>query len=101
MEHENGVTASETQFRKWIGRVSIVALLLWGVQVLGYITFNMLAEKAYFPGRDHCDRKVHVSRLFPTSSSLCPQWSSPTLSLIDPLSRPSFALDTTDCSLLA
>jgi hypothetical protein len=43
-EHDDDVTTSDAAFRKWIGRIAILALLLWGVQVLVFTTYNMLTE---------------------------------------------------------
>ena len=50
MSDENGTTRSDVAFRKWIGRIAILVILLWGVQVLGFITYNVLTERTRSEG---------------------------------------------------
>jgi hypothetical protein len=34
----------ETKVGKWVGGIAVVALLLWGVQILGMITYSVLMQ---------------------------------------------------------
>ncbi|SRR6266478_6756254 len=43
-DDERDGSPSGTEFRKWIGRIAIVAMLLWSVQVLGVMTYNVLMQ---------------------------------------------------------
>jgi len=52
-EHKAGVgmtddtresSPSGTEFRKWTGRIAIVAMLLWSIQVIGFVTYDVLMQ---------------------------------------------------------
>lgn len=43
-DRENGAAASEARFRKWIGRLAVLLLGLWAVQILAFITVSVLTH---------------------------------------------------------
>jgi hypothetical protein len=43
-DDERDGSPSGTEFRKWIGRIAVVALLLWALQILGFVTYSVLTQ---------------------------------------------------------